>query len=107
MKNISIDNLEIISSIINSKCDKRCNYEIKHSQTTASIYIRFYNDISEVNLRISDHYGKSRIKTILVKKSLSNIVLERTVENCIKSLKYQSLRNILNCIGNKSNLATA
>lgn len=98
---------ETILRIIKEELDKESEitYSIKCSKSSLSIYIRLYSKTTKcfVSRRISDHEGKTDIKTLLVGSSTKYKQVQRFIQASIKQLKNIRFKQLLKSIGEQRN----
>ena len=89
----------VVVKAIRKVCEGQCEYEIKLSETTKSVYCTLFFRAVSTSFRISDHYSNKRqIRTFVYQKHTKTKTTERFIRNAIKDLYRKSLYNAIESI---------
>lgn len=89
-------NMVDIKKVIVKEVASRKGYslQIMESKSTDSVYFKlFYNDSSLI-FRVSDHHGKSNIKTLRVDKKTTKKSVEGFIDNRCRDLGRRSVERL-------------
>ena len=85
---------------INRVCNGYCEYEIKLSESTKSVYCTLYLGEVSTSFRISDHYSKKKaLRTFVYQKNTKTKSAERFIRNAVKDLYRKSLYTAIESVG--------
>ena len=93
-------NPNTVIKAIRRVCDGQCEYDIKLSETTKSVYYTLSIRGVSTSFRISDHYSnKKKIRTFVYQKNTKTKSAERFIRNALKDLYRKSLYTTIESIG--------
>ena len=85
---------------INRVCNGYCEYEIKLSESTKSVYCTLYLGEVSTSFRISDHYSKKKaLRTFVYQKNTKTKSAERFIRNAVKDLHRKTLYTAIENLG--------
>ena len=85
---------------IHKVCNGYCEYDIKLSESTKSVYCTLYLGEVSTSFRISDHYSKKKaLRTFVYQKNTKTKSAERFIRNAVKDLHRKSLYTAIENLG--------
>lgn len=85
-------NPNTVIKAIHRVCNGHCEYDIKLSESTKSVYCTLYLGEVNTSFRISDHYSKKKaLRTFVYQKNTKTKSAERFIRNAVKDLYRKSL----------------
>ena len=85
---------------IHRVCNGHCEYDIKLSESTKSVYCTLYLGEVSTSFRISDHYSKKKaLRTFVYQKNTKTKSAERFIRNAVKDLHRKSLYTAIENLG--------
>ena len=79
---------------------RHCEYDIKLSESTKSVYCTLYLGEVNTSFRISEHYSKKKaLRTFVYQKNTKTKSAERFIRNAVKDLHRKSLYTAIESLG--------
>ena len=91
---------ETVIKAINRVCNGHCEYDIRLSESTKSVYCTLYLGEVATSFRVSDHYSsKRKLRAFIYQKNTKTKSAERFIRNAVKDLYRKSLYTTIESIG--------
>lgn len=82
---------EAVINIVSKECKNKCDFTVRKSATSNSLYFTLANDISKVIFRISDHIPSKSIHSYQLKGKKDAEKITKFVRKSIERLKIKSV----------------
>ena len=93
-------NPNTVIKAIHRVCNGHCEYDIKLSESTKSVYCTLYLGEVNTSFRISEHYSKKKaLRTFVYQKNTKTKSAERFIRNAVKDLHRKSLYTAIESLG--------
>ena len=93
-------NPNTVIKAIHRVCDGQCDYDIKFSESTKSVFCTLSLRGVNTSFRISDHYSKKKtLRTFVYQKNTKTKSAERFIRNAVKDLYRKSLYTRMENLG--------
>lgn len=87
--------VEIIKIVRQTALDRGCFINIRDSKSTNSHYFELKSGKASMLFRISDHVGKTDVKTLRLDKPNDRKSVQGFINNCIEGLNRRSFRQFM------------